>query len=203
MNTQIVIARYKENIEWLNHIKLQNQYISIYNKYYKDEGNFLPNVGREAHTYLHYIIENYDNLKEYTVFLQGDPVPHNPQIINQINFFLNNYSKFTDNFIPLGYIAKEGLNGTQDPRHPFGLPMYYFANLLFDRLNLDSIVCTYGAQFIVNQKAILNRPKSFYNFLIKFVLTEEHPLEAYILERLWGYIFNTSVNLNNKYQLFL
>merc|ERR1719248_86361 len=34
----------------------------------------LPNVGRESHTYLHHIVDNYENLANWTVFTQaGEP----------------------------------------------------------------------------------------------------------------------------------
>jgi hypothetical protein len=38
-------------------------------------------VGREGHTYLHHIIENYDHLSEHIVFTQADPFVHNPTIL--------------------------------------------------------------------------------------------------------------------------
>ena len=76
VDIKLVIARYNEKIDWIkspNHV--------IYNK-----GNQLndptkiviemPNVGREGHTYLTHIVKNYNNLNDYTVFLQGDPFPH-------------------------------------------------------------------------------------------------------------------------------
>ncbi|MGL1148113.1 hypothetical protein ACSTLH_00765, partial [Vibrio parahaemolyticus] len=36
----------------------------------------LPNVGREAHTWIHHIIERYETLSPYTLFLQGNPLDH-------------------------------------------------------------------------------------------------------------------------------
>ena len=80
-NYSIVIARYDENLTWLDTqaIKLSLDDVYIYNKNEKPykpgiyKNNFvLPNVGREAHTYLTYIVENYDRLKEYTMFLIPD-----------------------------------------------------------------------------------------------------------------------------------
>ena len=59
---KIIIARYNENINWLN--SLVNNCI-IYNKGEKldiDNQIILKNVGRESHTYLNYIISNYENL---------------------------------------------------------------------------------------------------------------------------------------------
>jgi hypothetical protein len=36
----------------------------------------LPNLGREGGTYLYHIIKNYDNLSDYTIFTQANPVDH-------------------------------------------------------------------------------------------------------------------------------
>jgi hypothetical protein len=76
---EIVIARYEEDLSWL-HKMYQNTYskIYIYNKgsplnikmpnvYIID----LPNLGRESHTYLHHVIENYNRLPEMTIFIPG------------------------------------------------------------------------------------------------------------------------------------
>jgi len=70
----IVVARYNENVDWTK------QYSSalIYNKGVPDDSIVsinLPNVGREGHTYLYHIVSNWDNLAEWTVFVQGSQ-PH-------------------------------------------------------------------------------------------------------------------------------
>jgi len=78
---EIVIARYKADISW------SNMYKSIRTVYDKGWDNInitqlhddnvirLPNIGRESHTYLHHIVNNYDNLADITVFTQdGAPV---------------------------------------------------------------------------------------------------------------------------------
>jgi hypothetical protein len=36
----------------------------------------LPNVGRESHTWLSHIVEEYESLAEWTVFMQADPSDH-------------------------------------------------------------------------------------------------------------------------------
>ena len=74
MKNQLVIARYDEDIQWLN--KWKNTFdIIVYNKGEYLDCEFkqikLKNYGREARTHLHHIITNYDNLYENTVFLQG------------------------------------------------------------------------------------------------------------------------------------
>jgi hypothetical protein len=86
---KIVVARYNENIEWTKNFKN----VIIYNKGNKlsDDYNeyILENVGREGHTYYKYIYDNYYNLDDYTIFLQGNPFDHSPNIIQNINDLIN------------------------------------------------------------------------------------------------------------------
>ncbi len=73
---QIVVARYNEDISWLNPVQ---QHCIVYNKGKPlniSNEKFLPNVGRESETYLRYIIDNYDNLPEVVVFTQADIEDH-------------------------------------------------------------------------------------------------------------------------------
>lgn len=49
----------------------------------------LPNYGFEAHTYMHHIATNYDDLAELTLFLQGNPFIHAPNLLHaQISYSL-------------------------------------------------------------------------------------------------------------------
>ena len=70
MKTEIVVARYKENLDWLKKIKKSKDIkITVYNKGLPDiDIPFiqLPNTGRESGTYLYHIINNLT----FTVFTQ-------------------------------------------------------------------------------------------------------------------------------------
>ena len=75
----VVVARYEEDISWVKNIP-ENLYtrIIIYNKGGEAEFDLpkstvqaLPNFGRESHTYLHHVIQNYDSLGDITLFLPG------------------------------------------------------------------------------------------------------------------------------------
>ena len=89
MKTEIVIARYNENLDWLKKIKKSKDLkITVYNKGPDDitiPFIKLPNIGRESHTYLYHIINNYDNLADQTIFCQGDSIFHSPDFIDLIN----------------------------------------------------------------------------------------------------------------------
>lgn len=67
---EIVVARYNEDISWT---KPFETITTIYNKGEDNIPNSinLKNVGRESHTYLYHIVNNYDSLADITVFFQG------------------------------------------------------------------------------------------------------------------------------------
>jgi hypothetical protein len=91
---QIVIARYNENINWLlpyrdiTIIYNKGDYNPILNKF---QTIYLENVGRESHTYIYHIVNNYDNLAERTLFFQGNISDH--KMLDIEDYFKN------DNFI--------------------------------------------------------------------------------------------------------
>ena len=76
---EIVVARYNEDLKWINQNVLTKYPVICYNK--GPNENFeinaphkvinLPNVGRCDHTYLYHIINNYDNLADITFFFPG------------------------------------------------------------------------------------------------------------------------------------
>jgi hypothetical protein len=95
----LIIARYNENIDWL---LPYNDISIIYNKSSEEIKNFkniknIENIGREGHTYLYHIINNYNNLTNYNIFLQGGPFDHNETLL----YGIDNYFNFLD-IQPLG-----------------------------------------------------------------------------------------------------
>jgi hypothetical protein len=91
MMNAIVIARYKENLEWIAEIPSDFK-IFIYNKGLKIESEEvirkahciidLKNVGRESETYLYHMISQVEAGYGFTVFAQGDPITHSPDLMN-------------------------------------------------------------------------------------------------------------------------
>ena len=74
----IVVAHYNEDLEWLT--PFDKDSLIIYSKGELSTVDciqkVLPNVGREAHTYLTYILEYYDNLPDVVFFTQGKITDH-------------------------------------------------------------------------------------------------------------------------------
>jgi len=104
---ELVIARHNENIDWT---MAYNDIVTLYNKgtdklCVLDTIIQLPNFGREGHTYLYHIIQNYDCLNDRTIFSQGEPFEHNKTFL----FGIDNYDRST-NVQPLGLLWKDSEN---------------------------------------------------------------------------------------------
>lgn len=175
---QIVVARYGEDITWLK--SFSDTSIIVYEKEDEPVNGALPNVGREAHTYLHHIITRYDDLFELTAFLQGHPFDHVPALAEAI-WHLHPDIGFWD----LGDISLfEASNGA--PNHP-GLDLGGFYESLFLRPAPEFFCAFAAACFVVSRDRIHSRPKEFYERALRLVV--EHPQGAWVIERMWNEIF--------------
>lgn len=193
---ELVIAVYHENINWINTINSVDQ-ITIYNKGGRDiPGSIpLPNVGREAHTFLYHIVNRYNSLADFTIFLQGDPFYGHMQGVNGTNF---NEKLKNHTF---------NLNGPEPVFWPgdqlifddvFGKPCY---EEIFEEPWPGQVYFAPGAQWIVPQTNILYRSLDFYKYLLDNTLRggkhhEDGAINPWTLERMWGYIFEK--NLKTK-----
>jgi hypothetical protein len=159
MSFCIVVARYNENLEWTK----QFLNVIIYNKGTQLTNDFnqilLNNVGREGHTYYKHIYDNYDNLDEYTIFLQGNPFDHSPNIISNINKCINDSDLSIDFAFLSEYIINCNLDGCA--HHP-GLPLIRVYETLFDeKKTCMNFNFGAGAQFIVSKKKYYKDQKNF------------------------------------------
>ena len=203
---ELVVARYKENIDWIKDCKSIHQ-VTVYNKdeTNQENTNALPNLGRESHTYLYHIINNYDNLADYTIFCQGDPIFHDHHFVEKINSIDSIILEHTKKgFYFFSIESTEKLSGIEKGEHLVALPTYYFLDLLFCIKIKEDINYTYNcsAQFVVKKQNIRTRPKSFYKFLYSFVSSEKDPIEGYVFERIWKFILDKNINHSNKYRKF-
>jgi hypothetical protein len=191
MSFSIIVARYYENVEWTK----QFPNVIIYNKGSEldDTYNqvFLNNVGREGHTYYKYICDNYDHLPDYTFFLQGNPFDHSPNIISNLNNYINDTSSI-NHF----QFLSEGIHysSLEDQRKTYGECQNIHNNWqrTFGEIVDINHECIFGAgaQFIVSKNQILKRPKEFYNNIVQMLEYDINPLEGYDIERFHKYIFN-------------
>jgi hypothetical protein len=200
-NIGVVISRFNEDISW--------SYGITHKKYLYNKGNdidlsdnsispyiieVLPNVGRESQTYLHHIVKNYDNLDEFTFFLQGDPsdhgYPENFPSVENINDF-----KVESDFFPL-LLAKDNFQYcvcTNLGAPHIDLDMEGFFNLvqLDDLKEHQSFSFSPGACFGISKEKIHTRSKEVYQRLLNVLSDPEHNWRyGHIMERIWKYLFN-------------
>ena len=201
MSICIVVSRYNENVEWTK--SFYN--VIIYNKgteLNKPDSNhiynevFLNNVGREGHTYYKHICDNYNNLADFTIFLQGDPFPHSRDAIQKIQSYVDNKQLNVD-FEFLNATLDCNLSGC---RHHSGLPLIDVYEKLFGEKKLSmEFDFGPGAQFIVSKKNILNRSKDFYSKIVDILGYDINPIEGFVIERFHKLIFkpdNIEILLN-------
>jgi Protein of unknown function (DUF3431) len=185
---KFVVARYQENLDWTN--GLSN--CIVYNKGPNEPNTkhpviSLPNIGREGHTYLHHIIENYDNLDDYTCFLQGYPFDHTPDLAKRILDFPSIDPPPFEFVSSRVYTVNLSYDPTDFSLHPLLISTY---EKVFGTHKTDhTFSFGAGAQFIVSRDTIRSRPKEFYQKIVPLLDHHINPPEGFIIERFWGMIF--------------
>jgi hypothetical protein len=211
---QIVIAHYNESLDWL---KPYTQNCNIYSKgepappspYHHSQ--ILPNIGRETHTYLTYIVTNYTSLPPHLLFLQGN--------IHDIN---NGTPAHTS--LPLSSLISQILTLAPKSTLPIGLTHTFsswsaipylpswlqrrgatlkrshltpgqFWERIFHSPPPKSVRFVQGACFGVTREAILGRPRGFWEGVLGYFeeLNEVNPEEGHFMERFWWACFDDSV----------
>ena len=169
----LIVARYSENIEW---VLPYNDIAIIYNKGPDIELPFkkivkVENIGREGHTYLYHIINNYENLIKKTFFLQGGPFEHNETIL----FGIDNYEKTLD-VQPLGLQYLKEINiPTSDILNTYKTRTYYGLEYLILKIDPD---CMYYGEYYFDDPGISQLKKTY-----KERFTECKSLTQHFLER--------------------
>lgn len=156
----------------------------------------VKNEGREGETYLRHIIDNYDNLSYYTLFIQDDTENH---ILSYPNFQEETEMVISENILFHQYDAswkKKGatksgkkviINGEYS-LHKFPSPTAIKEACAFLNIYLPGEYKTEtDAFFIVHKSIILKRTKEFYENVRTWLL--ENPQRGFVLEYIWFLIF--------------
>lgn len=203
MNTQLILAWYKENIDWLHSVSGVD--IFLYNKGDKSStlpSYKLPNIGREAHTYIWHIVQNYNNLAEILIFSQANPFPHCPNLSSLITR-LTLEEMLLDNrqnrdhcpynfevYFPLG---KFWVYDCWAPEGVFEIRRQEIIKELWRGLFKESLPLqfptSYGAVFIVKREAILQWPLETYKWLLSKFDDRQYYITPWSMEYLWGRLF--------------
>ena len=164
---EIVVSRYDEDLEWAEDYL---NYCTIYNKgeQLAIDAISLPNIGREGHTFVKHIVDNYDNLADHTIFLQGEPIdPHSPNLKIVLDVIINFDSELAD-FLWISERLVEGdFEYIREPYHKIVPNIKYAYEKVFgEQPKLETFVFGSGAQFCVSRRRIHKRPVGFYKNIL-------------------------------------
>lgn len=207
MKKSLILSRYNEDVSWVKQWESIFDEIIVYNKGNSDlicdyTEIKLPNIGREAHTYLYHIINNYLCLSDITVFLQGSI----SDIVGDVFHDLNNYINMAQQF---GYGASRiilcdesiylnNCDFMNDPAYAHqiktgalrlsDITMKDYYNKYFGEICNKNPVSFRGC-FSVRKDVLLKYPHKFYVDLLNSIPQHSGPEEGHYLERLWAKMF--------------
>lgn len=194
-----VLARFnEENHRWKELIERRNKYNVIV--FDKGEDTLpdsikLPNVGREGHTYLKYIIDNYDNLPKEILFSQYNPLDHfycdnifgKSPSENMKHFLCSDIHDFMS-IRPTDYdLLVRGRYMNWEDYYPMVMPEINSKEAIKKLILLGANI---NGVFRVTKEAILRRDLDFYENAISFLDKGIDPLFGYFFERAWKAIFS-------------
>jgi hypothetical protein len=220
MKNFICISNYNNDVSWIK--DYDNPYI-IYDK--SDDDSFVkdlkhiktPNIGYNIYDIMTFIIDNYNNLPDFTTFCKGNIFPRHVGRETFENCMNNQY--FTPIFdyrlhqtqMPIAMFSSDGnyseINnswymGTSHPRKYITTNYNDYLNYIFENpIHPNYITFAPGANYVVPKNYILKYPVEFYMNLRKLVSHEQLPIEAHIIERslysIWLGSFKINKNMLN------
>lgn len=213
----VIVARYREELAWLAELDLP---FLVYDKSGELPGAVhLPNIGRETHTYLTHIVNNYDRLAPYMVFLQGDPFVHlsadgqagpkelRERILETVErgAHFQGFAWFKLKCDGLGrpHDLKKSENKGRWPGWGKDIPVADVFCELFDSPAPKQFIARASTgNFMVSAERIRTRPLSMYRHALRLVEDDPHDGNntGHAFERLWQLIFNGNMSWNkDKY----
>ena len=206
----IVVAKFKEDLGWLDSIK-DGKNMIIYNKdpECSDYTLNLPNVGRESHSYITFILDNWDNLPNVTMFTQGfiddhiggaDPCSYILQCIQEARVF-----GLSQNMHSIEYdfsIYNFGQQHCNAPTQPFRNMVFGdWLNYIMDSkymFNCVGIKWYHGAIFAASNTAIKEMPRDVWVKILESLEYGNNPVTAHYFERGIFYLLNLFRDRNRK-----
>lgn len=194
---EVVVCRYGEELAWLRNLPAGVR-VTVYDKTPPPARAWpaalaLPNVGREAHAWLHHLVERYDSLADWTVFAQGHPFDHVPDMHPVIRQLAGG-SPPSDDFVWLGFLWETDdargrptfVHWTKNPERR-ELDLEGFFQRLWGERAPNTIRYVGGGQFALSRRAAHRRPRDFYERAR--TLATEFPDAAHAFERTWDRVF--------------
>lgn len=142
-------------------------------------------------SYLKYILENYQDLPEYVLFLQANPFQFTT--LPKEKFLTTLREEPSILFDKTQWIQLLRANGQGFPHHP-GLPIAEAFSKVFPSLKVPPVFeFSAGSQFMTTKARIQAHSKGFYEDLLKKIKAKE--IDNFTIERLWFLILVHPVTL--------
>lgn len=208
MKRQLVISNWKSDLEWIKMSKFSKENITIYDrsdnpKDWSHLGKFYlsPNVGENIYDIFRFIIENYDDLPDITIFMKGN------MIISETcgEYYYATLDRIkkafeANTFYPIERYHKQciyprvndgmymepndnGFTYTGMVRKFYNTYNEFLEDNFTNPFFPEYIRFAPGANYVVPKQNILSYSKQFYEKLQSYVSYAIVPLEAHILER--------------------
>ncbi|RYX84996.1 DUF3431 domain-containing protein [bacterium] len=194
-SVELVVAHYAESLAWLRKTpaSLQRTVIDKNPDETFPDAIALPNIGREAHSYLHFLLSRYESLSDVTVFCQGHPFDHAFDFHTTLRQLAQS-TESVENFLWLGHIIDTDdakghtlFRGWSKNDDGHELDMNGFHSALLGTQGPAEYTFKLGAQFVVTKETILSRPLAFWERAMKVAI--EFPDAAHCFERSWDKVF--------------
>lgn len=195
---ELVVAHYTEDLSWLRK-RPADLRVAIYDKSPEHSAGpdavALPNVGREAHTYLYHLVSHYDTLADWTIFCQGKPFDHAYDFKKTLRQFADNAAEVgAVGFHWLGHLIDTDDDAGHRLFRPWsknddgrGLDLRGFHRALFGTDGPAMYTFVLGAQFAVHRDVVRRQPLGFYQRALD--VSVEFPDAAHCFERSWDRVF--------------
>ena len=185
---KIIIYNKGGNSEELNYLLKNNKNIII---------RELENIGRESHTYLTHIINNYKNLSDKIIFAQGNPIEHNHDFIKLLKL----YKQF-DSIQPLSaYYIKNEKEVLPPEKNLQAMKKYLIndINIYVEYTNIN-FVPVYPYIYFNNIYYDINKIITTYNLYdyIKNILKIKSFNKKYLIPVFYTGIFSVDKNIVHK-----
>lgn len=197
VDLEVVVCRCGENLDWLRNLP-QGVRITVYDKTPPPASRWaeavpLPNVGREAHAWLHHLVARYDSLAEWTLFAQGRPFDHVPEMHRVVRRLAAGEIPPED-FLWLGFLWETDdargrptfVHWTKNPERR-ELDLKGFFHALWNEPAPDKVRYVGGGQFVLGRPAARRRTREFFQKARS--LAEKFPDAAHAFERTWDRVF--------------
>lgn len=195
--TELVIAHYRGDLSWLEDSPIPIAHLWIYHKGANPVSiessipstiQYLPNVGREGHTYLHHLAEH--NITHRTVFTV-DTVGQFPERLQKLYDCL----RATGAYFPVlksenttfqsGFSMKQYRNVPQIPADPRPYAKWYRRWIRNTLIYVKHHGWSYNGIFAVTPEQIHKYPPEYYRQLLSQLAVGDQIEAGHFLERSW------------------